>query len=284
MYKRQDDISPFIKFGCLKDEKFCDKINDYILFKDINDKYQTLPELLAPVAEDEKTDAEGADASDNTDANADSSADTDENKEPEKNTVYYVTDVVQQGQYIKLFKEQCMNAVILDHNIDTSFITQLEQRNDHYKFMRIDADLTESLKDESGADLTEATTTLSEVFKKALNNDKLTVKVENLKNADVASVLTLSEQGRRMQDMMKMYAAGGMGGMDPSMFAADQTLTLNANNELVKYILDNKDSEHVPMFAEQLYDLAMLSNQPLSVDQMTKFVKRSNDIMLLLTK
>ena len=283
--KYWDDISPFIKFGCLKDEKFCDKINDYILFKDINDKYQTLPELLAPVADDEKTDAESADASDdtkkadNTDANA-----SDENKEPEKNTVYYVTDVVQQGQYIKLFKEQGMNAVILDHNIDTSFITQLEQRNDHYKFMRIDADLTESLKDESGADLTEATTTLSEVFKKALNNDKLTVKVENLKNADVASVLTLSEQGRRMQDMMKMYAAGGMGGMDPSMFAADQTLTLNANNELVKYILDNKDSEHVPMFAEQLYDLAMLSNQPLSVDQMTKFVKRSNDIMLLLTK
>ena len=283
--KYWDDISPFIKFGCLKDEKFCDKINDYILFKDINDKYQTLPELLAPVAEDEKTDAESADASDDTKKadNADTNA-SDENKEPEKNTVYYVTDVVQQGQYIKLFKEQGMNAVILDHNIDTSFITQLEQRNDHYKFMRIDADLTESLKDESGADLTEATTTLSEVFKKALNNDKLTVKVENLKNADVASVLTLSEQGRRMQDMMKMYAAGGMGGMDPSMFAADQTLTLNANNELVKYILDNKDSEHVPMFAEQLYDLAMLSNQPLSVDQMTKFVKRSNDIMLLLTK
>ena len=283
--KYWDDISPFIKFGCLKDEKFCDKINDYILFKDINDKYQTLPELLAPVAEDEKTDAESADASDDTKKadNADTNA-SDENKEPEKNTVYYVTDVVQQGQYIKLFKEQGMNAVILDHNIDTSFITQLEQRNDHYKFMRIDADLTESLKDESGADLTEATTTLSEIFKKALNNDKLTVKVENLKNADVASVLTLSEQGRRMQDMMKMYAAGGMGGMDPSMFAADQTLTLNANNELVKYILDNKDSEHVPMFAEQLYDLAMLSNQPLSVDQMTKFVKRSNDIMLLLTK
>ena len=283
--KYWDDISPFIKFGCLKDEKFCDKINDYILFKDINDKYQTLPELLAPVAEDEKSDAESADASDDTKKadNADTNA-SDENKEPEKNTVYYVTDVVQQGQYIKLFKEQGMNAVILDHNIDTSFITQLEQRNDHYKFMRIDADLTESLKDESGADLTEATTTLSEVFKKALNNDKLTVKVENLKNADVASVLTLSEQGRRMQDMMKMYAAGGMGGMDPSMFAADQTLTLNANNELVKYILDNKDSEHVPMFAEQLYDLAMLSNQPLSVDQMTKFVKRSNDIMLLLTK
>ena len=180
--------------------------------------------------------------------------------------------------------EQGMNAVILDHNIDTSFITQLEQRNSDYQFMRIDADLTDALKSDSDTDLTEAANTLTEVFKSALNNDKLTIKVENLKNADVASVLTLSEQGRRMQDMMKMYAMGGMGGMDPNMFAADQTLTLNANNELVKYILNNKDSEHVPMFAEQLYDLAMISNQPLSVEQMTKFVKRSNDIMMLLTK
>ena len=280
--KYWDDISPFIKFGCLKDEKFCDKINDYILFKDINDKYQTLPELLAPVAEDEKTDAESADASDdtkkadNTDANA-----SDENKEPEKNTVYYVTDVVQQGQYIKLFKEQGMNAVILDHNIDTSFITQLEQRNDHYKFMRIDADLTESLKDESGADLTEATTTLSEVFKKALNNDKLTVKVENLKNADVASVLTLSEQGRRMQDMMKMY---GMTGMDPSMFGGQETLILNAKHPLVQYILKNGENDNTSLFCEQLYDLAMISHKPLSPDEMTKFVSRSNQIMMLLAK
>ena len=280
--KYWDDISPFIKFGCLKDEKFCDKINDYILFKDINDKYQTLPELLAPVAEDEKSDAESADASDdtkkadNTDANA-----SDQNKEPEKNTVYYVTDVVQQGQYIKLFKEQGMNAVILDHNIDTSFITQLEQRNDHYKFMRIDADLTESLKDESGADLTEATTTLSEVFKKALNNDKLTVKVENLKNADVASVLTLSEQGRRMQDMMKMY---GMTGMDPSMFGGQETLILNAKHPLVQYILKNGENDNTSLFCEQLYDLAMISHKPLSPDEMTKFVSRSNQIMMLLAK
>ena len=171
--------------------------------------------------------------------------------------------------------------MILDHNIDTSFITQLEQRNEHYEFKRIDADVTDALKSEDDTDLTEATTTLSELFKKTLNNDKLTVKAESLKNADVASILTLSEQGRRMQDMMKMYAADGM---DPGMFVADQTLTLNANNELVKYILDNKDSEHVPMFAEQLYDLAMLSNQPLAPDAMAKFVKRSNDIMLLLTK
>ena len=289
--KYWDDISPFIKFGCLKDEKFCDKMNDYILFKDINDKYQTLPELLAPVEENDKNnDTENKDAKD-TDTTSSDNADTaendssdNENKEPERDTVYYVTDTVQQGQYINMFKEQGMNAVILDHNIDTSFITQLEQRNEHYQFKRIDADLTDSLREDSDVDLTEATTTLSEVFKKAIGNDKLTIKVENLKNADLASVLTLSEQGRRMQDMMKMYAMGGMGGMDPNMFAADQTLTLNANNELVKYILNNKDSENVPMFAEQLYDLALISNQPLSVDAMTKFVKRSNDIMLLLTK
>ena len=285
--KYWDDISPFIKFGCLKDEKFCDKINDYILFKDINDKYQTLPELLVPVAEEEKTGEEttveeSADAADAKDA-AEAADASEEPKEPERTTIYYVTDVNQQGQYIQMFKEQGMNAVILDHNIDTSFITQLEQRNDHYQFMRIDADLTEALKDDS-ADLTDATTTLTEVFKSALNNDKLTVKVEALKNADVASVLTLSEQGRRMQDMMKMYAMGGMGGMDPNMFAADQTLTLNVNNPLVKFILDNKDTEHVPMFAEQIYDLALISNQPLSTEAMTKFVKRSNDIMLLLTK
>ena len=275
--KYWDDISPFIKYGCLKDEKFCDKMNDYILFKDINDKYQTLPELLKPVEEPEKTDAENAetkvvDNADNTSS---------EEKEPEKATIYYVTDKNQQGQYINLFKEQGMNAVILDHSIDTSFITQLEQRNEHYQFMRIDADLTESLKDENTEDFSESTEALSEIFKKALSNDKLTVKVEKLKNEELASVITLSEQGRRMQDMMKMYA---MGGMDPNMFAADQTLTLNANNALVKYILENKESEHVPMFCEQLYDLAMLSNQPLSVDAMTKFVKRSNDIMLLLTK
>ena len=284
--KYWDDISPFIKFGCLKDEKFCDKMNDYILFKDINDKYQTLPELLAPVEEakdDEATDDKNTEAEASDTENADN-AEAEADKEPEKKTVYYVTDVNQQGQYINLFKEQGMNAVILDHNIDTSFITQLEQRNSDYQFMRIDADLTDALKSDSDTDLTEAANTLTEVFKSALNNDKLTIKVENLKNADVASVLTLSEQGRRMQDMMKMYAMGGMGGMDPNMFAADQTLTLNANNELVKYILNNKDSEHVPMFAEQLYDLAMISNQPLSVEQMTKFVKRSNDIMMLLTK
>ena len=286
--KYWDDISPFIKFGCLKDTKFCDKMNDYILFKNLDDKYLTLPELL--VKEEEKKD-ENKDEAEVLDADGNpikkESTDTaDENTEEkdERKVIYYVTDKLQQGQYIKMFKEQNMDAVILDHNIDTSFISQLEQRNEHYK-LRIDADVTESLKDETSAeDLKAETDTLTDVFKKALNNDKLTVKVEKLKNADIASVITLSEEGRRMQDMMKMYAMNGMGGMDPNMFAADQTLTLNANNELVKYIFEHKDSEHVPMFCEQLYDLAMLSNQPLSVDAMAKFVQRSNQIMMLLAK
>ena len=292
--KYWDDISPFIKFGCLKDTKFCDKMNDYILFKNLDDKYLTLPELLVK-EEEKKDDAEVLDkdgnpitntgdaaASDNTADGSDTSADSEKD---ERKVIYYVTDKVQQGQYIKLFKEQNMQAVILDHNIDTSFITQLEQRNEKYKFMRIDADVTESLKDETSAeDLKAETDALTEVFKKALNNDKLTVKVEKLKNENISSIITLSEEGRRMQDMMKMYAMNGMGGMDMNMFAADQTLTLNANNELVKYIFEQKDSENVPMFCEQLYDLAVLSNHPLSVDEMTKFVERSNKIMMLLAK
>ena len=292
--KYWDDISPFIKFGCLKDTKFCDKMNDYILFKNLDDKYLTLPELLVK-EEEKKDDAEVLDkdgnpiantgdaaTSDNTADGSDTSADSEKD---ERKVIYYVTDKVQQGQYIKLFKEQNMQAVILDHNIDTSFITQLEQRNEKYKFMRIDADVTESLKDETSAeDLKAETDALTEVFKKALNNDKLTVKVEKLKNENISSIITLSEEGRRMQDMMKMYAMNGMGGMDMNMFAADQTLTLNANNELVKYIFEHKDSENVPMFCEQLYDLAVLSNHPLSVDEMTKFVERSNKIMMLLAK
>ena len=292
--KYWDDISPFIKFGCLKDTKFCDKMNDYILFKNLDDKYLTLPELLVK-EEEKKDDAEVLDkdgnpitntgdaaASDHTADGSDTSADSEKD---ERKVIYYVTDKVQQGQYIKLFKEQNMQAVILDHNIDTSFITQLEQRNEKYKFMRIDADVTESLKDETSAeDLKAETDALTEVFKKALNNDKLTVKVEKLKNENISSIITLSEEGRRMQDMMKMYAMNGMGGMDINMFAADQTLTLNANNELVKYIFEHKDSENVPMFCEQLYDLAVLSNHPLSVDEMTKFVERSNKIMMLLAK
>ena len=285
--KYWDDISPFIKFGCLKDEKFCDKMNDYILFKNIDDKYLTLPEILKPVEEEEKTEEEATEetATEETktdDTTADENNDTEEEYKDERSVVYYVTDKNQQSQYINLFREQGMDAVILDHNIDSSFITQLERRNDKYKFMRIDADVTGTLTEETSEDeLKDATETLKEVFSKALNNDKLTIQVQKLKNADTPSIITLSEEGRRMQDMMKMYA---MGGMDASMFGGDYTLTLNYNNALVQYILNNKDSEHVPMFCEQLYDLAMISNQPLSPEAMTKFMKRSNDIMLLLTK
>ena len=285
--KYWDDISPFIKFGCLKDTKFCDKMNDYILFKNLDDKYLTLPELL--VKEEEKKD-ENKDEAEVLDADGNpikkESTDTaDENTEEkdERKVIYYVTDKLQQGQYIKMFKEQNMDAVILDHNIDTSFISQLEQRNEHYKFMRIDADVTESLKDETSAeDLKAETDTLTDVFKKALNNDKLTVKVEKLKNADIASVITLSEEGRRMQDMMKMY---GMAGMDPNMFGAEgQTLVLNANNDLVKYVAEHADGENTKIICEQLYDLAMLSHAPLSPEQMTGFIARSNKIMELLAK
>lgn len=279
--KYWDDISPFIKFGCLKDEKFCDKMNDYILFKNIDEKYLTLPEILKPVEED--TDA----AETNADETTDTAADTENTEEEYKDTrsvIYYVTDRNQQSQYINLFREQGMDAVILDHNIDSSFITQLERRNDKYKFMRIDADVTDTLTEESSEDeLKDAAEALKEIFTKALNNDKLAIQVQKLKNADIPSIITLSEEGRRMQDMMKMYAMGGMG-MDASMFGGDYTLTLNYNHPLVQYILNNKDSEHVPMFCEQLYDLAMISNQPLAPEAMTKFMKRSNDIMLLLTK
>ena len=279
--KYWDDIAPFIKFGCLKDNKFCDKMNDYILFKDINDKYITLPELL--VKEEEKaTDENGEKVEAEV---VDETKDADDNKEPEdtRKTVYYVTDVAQQGQYINMFKEQGMNAVILDHAIDTSFITQLEQRNENYKFCRIDADVTESMVEETSEDeLKSETETLTDVFRKALNNEGLEVKVEKFKNKDLSSMLTVSEESRRMQDMMKMYA---MGGMDMSMFgSASETLVLNANNDLVKYILNNKDSENVPTFAAQLYDLAKIANAPLSPEAMTEFVARSNKIMMLLTK
>ena len=280
--KYWDDISPFIKFGCLKDEKFCDKINDFILFKDINDKYLTLPEWLKPV---EKTEDSSEDTEDKAVEETEESSDANpEDPKDDRSIIYYVTDINQQGQYIKMFKEQGMNAVILNHNIDTSFISQLERRNDAYKFMRIDADLTESLKeDASPEELKDAADALADVFHKALNNDKLTVKAEKLKDATIASILTLSEEGRRMQDMMKMYSMGGMG-MDASMFGADQTLTLNANHELVQYILNNKESEYVNDFCEQLYDLAVLGNQPLSPDAMSKFIARSNKIMMCLTK
>ncbi|MCF0127109.1 MAG: molecular chaperone HtpG, partial [Pseudobutyrivibrio sp.] len=280
--KYWDDISPFIKFGCLKDDKFCDKMNDYILFKDIDGKYTTLPELLVKEEAGEAVDEDGNKVEAEVVEPENEPAD---NAEPEdkRKKVYYVTDMQQQSQYINLFREQGKTAVVLDHNIDNSFISQLEMRNDQYKFLRIDADVSDMVEETSADELKEACETLTEIFREALGKESLEIKVEKFKNAEVSSMITLSEENRRMQDMMKMY---NMYGMDPSMFGGmgGETLVLNANNELVQYILNNKASEHVPTFAAQLYDLAMISNQPLSPEAMTEFIARSNRIMMLLTK
>ena len=279
--KYWDDISPFIKFGCIKDHKFGEKMGDYILYKDINGKYLTISDLAA---KKDDTDAENnagentAEAAKNSDAT--DTTDSEEKKEPEKTTIYYVTDEIQQSQYINMFREAGLDAVILKHNIDSAFITHMEQLRDDLKFQRIDADVTDTFKEETDEDaLKETADTLTEVFRKALGKDKLTVKVEKLKNANVSSMMTLSEENRRMQEMMKMY---GMYGMDPSMFGNEETLVLNANNKLVQYVAAHKDSEHVPMICEQLYDLAMLAHKTLNPDEMTKFIARSNEILMLL--
>ena len=251
--KYWDDINPFIKFGCLKDEKFAEKMNDYIIFKNLEGKYLTLKECL------------------------------EENKEKHENTVFYVTDEVEQSQYINMFKNEGIDAVILTHNIDQPFITNMESKNENLKFKRIDADLSDSFKEETSKDeLKDMTEKLSKTFKDALGKENLTVNVEKLKDASISSMITLSEESRRMRDMMKMY---GMAGMDPNMFGAEgQTLVLNANNDLVKYVAEHTDGENTKIICEQLYDLAMLSHAPLSPEQMTGFIARSNKIMELLAK
>ena len=270
--KYWDDISPFIKFGCIKDEKFCERMMEYVLFKDLDGKYTTMNEYL-----EAQKPADGEAETDKAEEKADG-----EEKEVPKTTIYYVTDVVQQSQYINMFREQKMNAVVLKDNIDNPFISHLEAKNEKVKFQRIDADVTDSMKEEvSEEELKGETDALTALFRKALNNDKLEVKVEKLKNVNVSSMVTLSEENRRMQDMMKMY---NMYGMDPSMFGTTTTLVLNANNALVKYLFENPEGEHSNMICEQLYDLAMISHQPLSPEAMTKFVNRSNEIMMLLTK
>ena len=275
--KNWEEISTFIKYGCLKDDKFREKMSDYIIFKDLNDKYITLPEYVDAVKADEDGDAKTEDADkENTQENKDG------DKEEEPTTVYYVTDMQQQSQYVNMFKEQNINAVILNHNIDQAFISQLEQGDLKVSFKRIDAGLNDTMKDDADEEtLKKETEELSEIFKKALGKDKLEVKVEKLKNDSVSSMLTLSEETRRMQDMMKMYSAGGMG-MD--MFGDSETLVLNSSNKLVQYILNNKEAENVDMFCKQLYDLAVLANHPLKAEEMTEFVNRSNEIMLLLAK
>ena len=250
--KYWDDISPFIKFGCLKDEKFCDKMSDYVLFKNLDNKYLTFKEAL------------------------------EENKEKHENTIFYTNDPVQQSQYVNMFKDQGIDAIILKDNIDQPFISQLEAKNEGVKFKRIDDELndsfTEELSEDESKDLTDK---LTDAFKKALGRD-ITIKVQKLKDENISSMITVSEETRRMQDMMKMY---GMAGMDPSMFGgAGETLTLNANNDLVKYIVANPEGENTELICKQLYDLALISHTPLNPDSMTAFIERSNKILKILTK
>ena len=279
--KYWDDISPFIKYGCIKDGKFAEKLHDYILFKDLDDKYLTLKDCIEankPQKEEgdgEKPEEKKEETAEKTEEDKDSAK-----KEPEKTTIFYVTDPVQQSQYINMFKEAGKDAVILSHNIDAPFISHLEQKDQTIQFKRIDADLTEELKGEGTAD-EETAKALTELFRKSLNKEKLEVKVENLKNDGVSAMMMLSEESRRMQDMMKMY---NMYGMDPNMFGGQETLVLNANHPLVQYLAKNPESENGAVICQQLYDLAMISHKPLSPEEMTKFVQRSNEILLMLTK
>ena len=283
--KYWDDISPFIKFGCLKDEKFGEKMKNSMLYKNLDHKYMTLEDIIKEAKGEEADAAKTEEAkAEETKTDAEESKDTDA-KEEEKTRIFYVTDEVQQSQYINMFKAQGQDAIILTHNIDSAFITYLEQKHQEVQFLRIDADVHDSLKDEVAEDEKEefqkTTDSLVEIFRKELGNEKLDVKVEKLKDENVASMAVLSEENRRMQEMMKMY---GMGGMDASMFGSQATLVLNANHPLVQFLVTNKDSENVSIICKQLYDLAMLAHKPLSPEEMTAFVKRSNDIMMLLTK
>ena len=304
--KYWDDISPFIKFGCLKDDKFCEKMNDYILFKNLDGKYLTLPECLEikPMDEEEKAvdengnvveaevvSEQAVDESGNAveaevvDGSVEADAEDADDEKKEK-VIYYVTDEKQQGQYISMFKAAKMDAVILTHNIDQPFISRLEMKNEGIKFQRIDADLTDTFKaktsKKAAKEMEEQAKAIAEIIKKTMKNEKLSVKVEKLKNKKVASMITLSEEARRMQDMMKMYS---MPGMDMGNFGADgETLVLNANHPLVEYVTSHQEDENVSMICEQLYDLAKLQHEPLTPDAMSKFIARSNDIMMLLAK
>lgn len=284
--KYWDDISPFIKFGCLKDEKFGKKVKDSVLYKNLEHSYVTLEEYIKAEKEAKGITVDDAQTEEiKTETENTDTAEGDSEKEKEKVTVYYVTDEQQQSQYVKMFKEQGQQAVILNHNIDTAFVTYMEQQNEEVKFQRIDADVLDSLKEEVAEEEKEnfqkTTDSLVEIFRTELNNDKLEVKVENLKDDNVASMAVLSEESRRMQEMMRMYS---MGGMDPSMFGGQATLILNANHPLVKFVVEHKKSKSVPIICKQLYDLAMLAHKPLSPEEMTAFVQRSNEIMMLLTK
>ncbi len=269
--KYWDDISPFIKFGCIKDEKFSERMEKAILFKNMDGEYLTLQDCI------EKNQKTVENAEEKTEGEA---SETENKASEEKTTIFYITDEVQQSQYINLFREAGKDAVILKYNIDNPFISHLEQKHQEVRFMRIDADVTEEMKGDATVS-EELTNNLTEVFRKNLKNEQLSVKVENLKNDKLAAMITLSEESRRMQDMMKMY---NMYGMDPSMFGGQTTLVLNAAHPLVKFVAEHKDAENTPIVCEQLYDLAMMSHKPFTAEEMTRFVQRSNEILLMLAK
>jgi molecular chaperone HtpG len=318
-----DDISPFIKFGCLKDEKFAEKIQDALIFKNLQGKYITIQDYVTavkktdPSEENKQENTAGEQDGNTTEVHAAEAAqdhehdekcdcghdhqhdescecghdnqhgedDEDEVKEEDKAVIYYVTDEKQQSQYINMFKEAGLDAFILTHNIDQPFITRLEYKDQKIRFQRIDADITDNFREETKKKdkkvLQNNTEAMTKLFRKVLDKEKLEVKVDKLKNEKVSSVITLSEESRRMQEMMRMYS---MPGMDAGMFGEGETLVLNANHKLVQYILTNEQSENTPMICEQLYDLALLSHKPLEPEAMTKFIQRSNEIMMLLAK
>ena len=290
--KYWDDISPFIKYGCLKDDKFCEKMTDYILFKNMDGKYLTLPECLEvnkidpDDPENQNKDENDTDVINPDGSVADGSDSDNEDTEKKEKVIYYITDTKQQSQYMEMFKKAKMEAVILEDNIDQPFISQLEAKNEGIKFSRIDADLTDSLKAKTSKkeaeELEKNAEKVKGIMKKVLKKDNIEVKVEKLKNKKVASMITLSEEARRMQDMMKMYSMNGMGMGD--LGKDGQTLVLNSSHPLVQYIIDNEDGENSKLICEQLYDLALLQHAPLEPEAMANFVARSNDIMMLLTK
>ena len=293
--KYWDDISPFIKYGCLRDDKFCEKMTDYILFKDLDGKYHTLPEALEINAKDTEESAEDENGekveaevvSDGDLAENDAAKEGSEEEEKKEHTIYYVTDPEQQSQYVRMFRENNMQAFVLSHNIDQPFISQLEAKNEGIHFERIDANVQDALRadDESAESEEQAKENgekITKIVQKALDDDKLKVQLETLKDANVSSMLTVNEQTRRMNDMMKMYSMNGMDfGMD-KMTKEGQTLILNAAHPLVKYVLDHEEGENTKLICEQLYDLALLQNEPLTGDAMAKFVTRTNQIMMLL--
>ncbi len=308
--KYWDDIAPFIKFGSLKDEKFAEKIASSILFKSIYDKYLTIEDLKQEKSEkaegaadpvqaadnqsqkednqtqgadnqsediQENTENSAAQSAESTDKSSETS-DSSEKSEDEQLKIYYVTDEKAQASYIQMFKDAQKEAVYLTHNIDTPFISNLEFKHKNLKFLRIDSDIHDSLKEEAqiAEDEAKRQEELAKLVKEKLGIEKLTVKLESLANEKIASMITVSEESRRMQDMMRQYSMAGMGNMFDSL---DETLILNSKNELVKKLIQNPNHPKADLISEQLYDLAKLSHGSLNPERMAKFVERSNGLL-----